>query len=110
MTAVQAPLTGLVDTALTNPTQLVEHLRSDGRPWYLVQMTVPFAWLFARLPDVALISAVVLASRSMICPTSWACWGAGWVVSVANKLPSEPNVRRKPCGTVIGPPSWLRTM
>jgi uncharacterized membrane protein len=51
---------GLVDTAITNPGQLVEHLRSDGRPWYLVQMTAPFAWLFARLPDVAMISALVL--------------------------------------------------
>jgi hypothetical protein len=51
---------GLVDTAATNPTALIRHLRSDGRPWYLVQMTAPFAWLFARLPDVALISSVVL--------------------------------------------------
>ena len=51
---------GLVDTTLTNPTALVRHLRSDDRPWYLVQMTAPFAWLFARLPDVALISGVVL--------------------------------------------------
>ncbi len=51
---------GLVDTAVTNPTALVHHLRSDGRPWYLVQMTAPFAWLFVRLPDVAMISAVVL--------------------------------------------------
>jgi len=51
---------GLIDTALTNPTQLFRHLRGDGRPWYLVQMTAPFAWLFVRLPDVALISALVL--------------------------------------------------
>ncbi len=51
---------GLIDTTLTNPTQLVDHLRSDGRPWYLVQMTAPFAWLFTRLPDVALISGLVL--------------------------------------------------
>ena len=51
---------GLVDTTLTNPTAVVRHLRSDDRPWYLVQMTAPFAWLFARLPDVALISAGVL--------------------------------------------------
>jgi uncharacterized membrane protein len=51
---------GVIDTAITNPTALVEHLRSDGRPWYLVQMTAPFAFLFARLPDVAMISALVL--------------------------------------------------
>jgi uncharacterized membrane protein len=60
---------GLVDTTVTNPTQLVEHLRSDGRPWYLVQMTAPFAWLFARLPDVAMISALVLFTN--ILSTFW---------------------------------------
>ena len=60
---------GLVDTAVTNPTQLVEHLRSDGRPWYLVQMTAPFAWLFARLPDVAMISGLVLFTN--ILSTFW---------------------------------------
>ena len=60
---------GLIDTAITNPTQLVEHLRSDDRPWYLVQMTAPFAWLFARLPDVALISGLVLFTN--ILSTFW---------------------------------------
>lgn len=60
---------GLVDTTITNPTELVDHLRSDGRPWYLVQMTAPFAWLFARLPDVALISALVLFTN--ILSTFW---------------------------------------
>ena len=56
---------GLIDTTFTNPTRLVEHLRSDGRPWYLMQMTVPFAWLFARLPDVALISGLVLFTNTL---------------------------------------------
>lgn len=51
---------GLIDTTITNPTSLLRHLRSDDRPWYLVQMTAPFAWLFARLPDVALIGGLVL--------------------------------------------------
>ena len=60
---------GLVDTTLTNPTALVRHLRSDDRPWYLVQMTMPFAWLFVRLPDVALISGVVLFSN--VLSTFW---------------------------------------
>ena len=60
---------GVIDTTITNPTQLVEHLRSDGRPWYLVQMTAPFAWLFARLPDVAMISALVLFTN--ILSTFW---------------------------------------
>ncbi|MGE5210963.1 MAG: DUF2079 domain-containing protein, partial [Acidobacteriota bacterium] len=60
---------GLVDTAITNPSRLVEHLRSDDRPWYLVQMTAPFAWLFARLPDVALVSALVLFTN--VLSTFW---------------------------------------
>jgi uncharacterized membrane protein len=60
---------GLVDTAVTDPGRLVDHLRSDDRPWYLVQMTAPFAWLFARLPDVALISALVLFTN--ILSTYW---------------------------------------
>ena len=60
---------GLIDTTITNPTQLVEHLGSDDRPWYLVQMTAPFAWLFARLPDVALISALVMFTN--ILSTFW---------------------------------------
>jgi uncharacterized membrane protein len=52
--------TGFLRTAMTDPAAVIEHLSSDGRPWYLVQMTAPFAWLFARLPDVAMISALVL--------------------------------------------------
>lgn len=60
---------GLIDTAITNPTRLWRHLSADGRPWYLVQMTAPFAWLFARLPDVALISGLVLFTN--ILSTFW---------------------------------------
>ncbi len=60
---------GVVDTALTNPTQLSDHLRSDGRPWYLWQMTAPFAWLFLRLPSVAMISSLVLFTN--ILSTFW---------------------------------------
>ncbi|MBV1894762.1 MAG: DUF2079 domain-containing protein [Ilumatobacteraceae bacterium] len=60
---------GVIDTAVTNPTDLVDHLRSDGRPWYIWQMTAPFAWLFARLPDVALISGLVLFTN--VLSTFW---------------------------------------
>jgi hypothetical protein len=60
---------GLIDAAVTNPTQVIDHFRSEGRPWYLVQMTAPFAWLFARLPDVALISALVLFTN--VLSTFW---------------------------------------
>ncbi len=60
---------GVIDTALTNPTALWRHLRSDDRPWYLVQMTAPFAWLFLRAPSVAAISALVLFTN--ILSTFW---------------------------------------
>jgi len=59
----------LVDTAITNPTQLADHLGADNRPWYLWQMTSPFAWLFIRLPSVALISALVLFTN--VLSTFW---------------------------------------
>jgi uncharacterized membrane protein len=60
---------GVIRTALTNPGELFSYLRSDGRPWYLVQMTAPFAWLFARKPWVAAISLVVLLTN--ILSTYW---------------------------------------
>ena len=42
---------------------------SEERPWYLWQMTAPFAWLFLRLPSVAAISALVLFTN--ILSTFW---------------------------------------
>lgn len=51
---------GLLKTALREPGKLFDHLRADGRPWYLWQMTAPFAWTFVRAPSVALIGSVVL--------------------------------------------------
>ena len=59
----------LIDTAVTNPTQLADHVRADGRPWYLWQMTSPFALIFLRLPGVAMISALVLFSN--VLSTFW---------------------------------------
>jgi uncharacterized membrane protein len=60
---------GVIDTAVTNPTQLSGYLTSEERPWYLWQMTVPFAWLFLRMPSVAAISALVLFTN--ILSTFW---------------------------------------
>lgn len=59
----------VVTTAFTEPDRLREHLQADDRPWYLVQMTAPFAWLFLRLPSVAAISALVLFTN--ILSTFW---------------------------------------
>jgi len=60
---------GVIDTAVTNPTALADHLTSEQRPWYIWQMTAPFAWLFLRLPSVAAISALVLFTN--ILSTFW---------------------------------------
>lgn len=60
---------GVIDTAVTNPTELVDHLRGDGRLWYLWQMITPTAWLFLRAASVAAISAVVLFTN--VLSTFW---------------------------------------
>lgn len=51
---------GLIRTTIYQPAELVAHLRSDGRPWYVYKMLFPAGWAAARLPDVAAISALVL--------------------------------------------------
>jgi uncharacterized membrane protein len=48
---------------------LSDYLSSEERPWYIWQMTAPFAWLFLRLPSVAAISALVLFTN--ILSTFW---------------------------------------
>lgn len=52
--------TGFIRHTFSRPGEVFDHLRDDSRPFYIWQMTAPFAYVFARLPDVALISAVVL--------------------------------------------------
>ena len=60
---------GLVETTLRDPGALLAHLRSDGRPSYLLQMTAPVAWAFLRRPSVAAISALVLFTN--VLSTFW---------------------------------------
>ena len=54
---------GLLNEMLRFPGNVIDHLLSDGRPWYLFQMTAPFGWLFLRVPDLALVGAVVLGTN-----------------------------------------------
>ncbi|MCB2224163.1 MAG: DUF2079 domain-containing protein [Actinobacteria bacterium] len=54
---------GLVAETLARPGNVIDYLRSDGRPFYLWQMGAPFAWVFARAPEVAAISALVVATN-----------------------------------------------
>jgi uncharacterized membrane protein len=57
--------TGFLRHTVSHPGEVFEHLRDDSRPFYIWQMTAPFAYAFARLPDVAAISAVVLFTNIM---------------------------------------------
>ena len=60
---------GFISTAFTDPTAVIDHLRSDGRLWYLWQMGAPFGLVFLRRPAVAAISGVVLFTN--ILSTYW---------------------------------------
>lgn len=54
---------GFLTEIVNRPGNVVDYLRADGRPWYLWQMLTPFAWLMVRLPEVALISGLVLTTN-----------------------------------------------
>ncbi len=54
---------GLFRETVSRPGNVFEYLRSERRPFYLWQMTFPVAWVFARAPGVALISAGVLSGN-----------------------------------------------
>lgn len=56
-------LRGLIRTTLVHPGQVLDYSTKDGRPWYLWQMFVPFAWLPVLVPRVLLIGLVPLASN-----------------------------------------------
>lgn len=53
-------ISGLITTTIYGPGELFEHLRSDGRPWYIWQMLFPSGWAALRLPDIAAISGLVM--------------------------------------------------
>lgn len=53
-------LGGFIETALTDPGEMVGYLLSGQRPWYLLQLTAPFAWIFLRLPAIAAIGSLVI--------------------------------------------------
>ena len=57
--------TGFLKAVFTQPHNVVRHYWSDSRPFYLWQMTVPYLWVFATAPSVALISLVVLAANML---------------------------------------------
>ncbi|NBU60203.1 MAG: DUF2079 domain-containing protein [Actinobacteria bacterium] len=60
---------GLLKTLFSEPTKLLSHLASDSRPFYLLQMFLPFAFIFVAFPEVAAISVLVLGLN--ILSTFW---------------------------------------
>jgi uncharacterized membrane protein len=60
---------GFIETAFRSPTRIADHFRAEGRPWYVWQMLSPTAFMFARRPSVAAISALVLFTN--VLSTFW---------------------------------------
>lgn len=60
---------GLAREVVARPGNVIEHLRSDSRPFYLWQMTFPMAFVFLKRPGVAAISAIVLFTN--VLSTFW---------------------------------------
>ena len=56
-------VTGFLKESLVRPMNVVRYLRSEGRLFYLWQMTSPFAFVFLLAPEVALVSILVLAAN-----------------------------------------------
>ena len=54
---------GFISKAMHRPGEVWDYLRSDHRPFYLWQLTGPFAFIFLRMPDVAMISSVVVSTN-----------------------------------------------
>ncbi len=60
---------GLIKTIFSEPGKLVSHFVSDSRPFYLLQLFLPFAFLFVVVPEVAAISLFVIGVN--ILSTFW---------------------------------------
>jgi len=56
---------GLIEETIERPGNVIEHFRSDNRPFYLWQMTFPMAFAFLRRPGVAAISLVVISTNML---------------------------------------------
>jgi uncharacterized membrane protein len=62
------------------PGDVLDHVRSDNRPWYVWQMLTPFAWMWARRPSVAAIGSLVLAGN--VISTYWYQYNIGYHYSL----------------------------
>lgn len=102
---------GTIRTALTEPGVMYRYLTSQGRLFYLWQLTAPFAGLFLLAPDIAAVSSVVVLSN--IVSTFWYQFHINYhytlvvvpalafatVAAIARR--SSPDVRRWMVGVVV---------
>ena len=60
---------GVIKTTFTDPMKLFSHLVGESRPFYLLQMCLPFAFIFVAFPEIAAISVFVVGLN--ILSTFW---------------------------------------
>jgi len=56
---------GFMREVVERPGNVIEHFRSDNRPFYFWQMTFPMAFVFLRRPSIAAISLLVLGTNML---------------------------------------------
>ena len=56
---------GFIRETIERPGNVIQHFRSDSRPFYFWQMTFPVAFAFLRRPGIAAISLVVLGTNML---------------------------------------------
>ena len=54
---------GFVSAVFTRTGDVATYLTSDGRPWYLLQMAFPFAFVFVLAPLITAISSLVVGAN-----------------------------------------------
>lgn len=62
-------VSGFISEVLERPGNVIDHFRSESRPFYLWQMLFPMGFVLARFPGVASISALVLFTN--VLSTFW---------------------------------------
>ena len=71
---------GFLRETVTNPSNVLRYLGSEGRLFYLWQMTAPFAFVFMLAPEVAAVSALVIVGN--IVSTFWYQFHIGYHYSL----------------------------
>ena len=71
---------GFIKESLTNPSTVLKYLTSEGRLFYIWQMVSPVGVLFLLMPDLALVSGLVLLGN--IVSTFWYQFHLGYHYSL----------------------------